>query len=425
MLSSWVDGAVASALRLFGSRSDDGDAAAWAAVAAFAGAPAPRLADSRERLRGAPTARVVLWRDSAAWCPFSMMTWLLLEEMGTPYIMKTVPLRGYMRPGEVKDAVYLAMVADGVVPGIQHSCDESGDFTPAYRGVYDIFDDLRERYSEYPLGNAEIHDAICGSGGLVGDLERAELYIGDPRENTKLVAALTAIEAVVVGPFACGDAPTAADCQLLPLLERIDAVAVYFYGEESLSQLPFQKCAALLAAARERKAFSYAQLRSDRLTLARIYASFDAPREPHADAAKIDGRCDATRREWLYGAAPAHKRAAAAKLAAKHAGIAAFALRSSGGGAASPCLGAALLAVATALAAETTSFEVDLGGRALDVYERHGAEDALRAVGALDALALLVGVPRDLDEPAANALRAACTTMARALGALCADVVAV
>jgi hypothetical protein len=49
----------------------------------------------------------------------------------------------------------------------------------------------------------------------------------------------------------------------------------------------------------------------------------------------------------------------------------------------------------------------------------------LRAVGALDALALLVGVPRDLDEPAANALRAACISMARALDKLCDDVVAV
>ena len=47
-------------------------------------------------------ADVIFWRDSAAWCPFCEMTWLLLAAMAVPYRMRTVPLRRYMLDGEQK-----------------------------------------------------------------------------------------------------------------------------------------------------------------------------------------------------------------------------------------------------------------------------------------------------------------------------------
>ncbi|KAH8072115.1 chloride channel [Aureococcus anophagefferens] len=78
----------------------------WSAIAAAAGAPAPRLAEEKERLFGAAKPKVVFWRDNSMWCPYCARLWLLLEALRVPYTTKTIPLSRYLKPGEKKPAEY-------------------------------------------------------------------------------------------------------------------------------------------------------------------------------------------------------------------------------------------------------------------------------------------------------------------------------
>ena len=82
----------------------------WSQIRAAAGPPADRLFEARQRLFGGGAPEVIFWRDSAGWCPFCEITWLVLEEMEVPYEVKTVPLRRYMLEGETKDAEYTRLV---------------------------------------------------------------------------------------------------------------------------------------------------------------------------------------------------------------------------------------------------------------------------------------------------------------------------
>ena len=84
----------------------------WSDLRASAPPLAPRLFEADERLFGAANAEVIFWRDSAGWCPFCEMTWLVLEAMAVPYRVRTVPLRRYMLDGEEKDPAYTAMVGN-------------------------------------------------------------------------------------------------------------------------------------------------------------------------------------------------------------------------------------------------------------------------------------------------------------------------
>ena len=258
----------------------------WSDLRASALPLAPRLFEADERLFGAANAEVIFWRDSAGWCPFCEMTWLVLEAMAVPYRVRTVPLRRYMLDGEEKDPAYTAMVGpDGVVPAVQFRTADFGrdlSYGPPIQSVERIFGELRSRYpSQFPSGDAAVRALVCeGDGSVFGRLRVArrsyeacagaqcsELIALEP-----LASALADLDTLLEeadarrgrgrgrgggsggegggegggdssggssgggdcpsgGPWLDGGStPSVADLMLLPFLERTAAVVPYFFG---------------------------------------------------------------------------------------------------------------------------------------------------------------------------------------------------
>ena len=156
----------------------------WSDLRASALPLAPRLFEADERLFGAANAEVIFWRDSAGWCPFCEMTWLVLEAMAVPYRVRTVPLRRYMLDGEEKDPAYTAMVGpDGVVPAVQFRTADLG-YGPPVQSVERIFGELRSRYpSQFPSGDAAVRALACEGDGSVFD------RLPDPNSSPTLTLA--------------------------------------------------------------------------------------------------------------------------------------------------------------------------------------------------------------------------------------------
>ena len=371
-----------------------------------------RLFDAKERFFGKEEAEVILWRDSAGWCPFCFATVLLLEEMRVAYAVKTIPLRAYARPGETKDPAYLKMVPDGVVPGLQHR-GKDGTFEPAFRNAYAIFRDLRESFPErYPLGDATKHDAIVSMDGIAGQLERAQ-YRRDPETVRK---PLEALNDLISGPWVCGEEFSAADCFLLPFLERIEAYTMYFHGKKTLETLNwYPKMATLLETARSR-CDTYRDFGGDAHSLAHIVLKFH-PDLPISDDAKTIDTPDKNRITKIDA------KIAALKLAKNHQKVTAFAARTAGFVTDDSkkndddlffenCLEDALLCVANGLLDTPTSFDYSPAAKNLLTKNSRCLP---KVAHALRALSLNVGVPRDFAPGPANALRAHLSGLSDAL----------
>jgi glutathione S-transferase len=78
----------------------------------------PTHTDNKVRLFGAKSEeeiRVVLYRDSAAWCPYCQKVWLLLEEKQIPFRIEKINMRSY---GD-KPEWFLQKVPRGLLPAIE------------------------------------------------------------------------------------------------------------------------------------------------------------------------------------------------------------------------------------------------------------------------------------------------------------------
>lgn len=73
--------------------------------------------DAKLRLFGKSPddVRVVLYRDTAAWCPYCQKVWLLLEEKEIPYRIEKINMRSY---GD-KPSSFLRKVPGGLLPAIE------------------------------------------------------------------------------------------------------------------------------------------------------------------------------------------------------------------------------------------------------------------------------------------------------------------
>ena len=188
----------------------------WSDLRASAPPLAPRLFEADERLFGAANAEVIFWRDSAGWCPFCEMTWLVLEAMAVPYRVRTVPLRRYMLDGDQKNPAYTAMVGpDGVVPAVQFRTADFGrdlGYGPPIQSVERIFGELRSRYpSQFPSGDAAVRALVCeGDGSVFGRLRVA-------RRSYEACAGAQCSELIALEPLA------SALADLDTLLEEADA----------------------------------------------------------------------------------------------------------------------------------------------------------------------------------------------------------
>ena len=369
----------------------------WSAIAAAAGAPAPRLAEEKERLFGAAKPKVVFWRDNSMWCPYCARLWLLLEALRVPYATKTIPLSRYLRPGEKKPAEYTSQVPSGVVPALQFE-QADGTYGPAVDGVARLFDALLK----------DSTTAVPPSEALEAVLPRFEMarrgYEACAGAPTRLAPdacfdmgvgeACATLDAALAGfdcAFPRGLSPS--DCKLLPLLERLEAVLPYFFGDGAFERLPFGRARAYLEGARAHTFFG--AIASDRTTLARTNLRYANPHfAPDAGAARlIDHEGAACTAE--------DRRDAAARLATNHAAVAKFALRaSSSDNRPDETL---VAAVDDALRATADSL---LGG---DAELPPGPP---RVADALLALSYNVGVPRDMARGPAAAFRGALRDLA-------------
>lgn len=446
----------------------------WNALRAAVGEPpAARLFEAKTRLFGAKEPDVIFWRDSAGWCPFCEMTWLLLEEMRVPYCVRTVPLRRYMLEGEQKDPEYIFLVGpEGVVPSLQFCADAVMDGSPAggppVQSVESIFGELERRYPDrFPGGAPGTRARACeGEGSIFGLLRVArrsyEACAGaassDPIALGALAGALEELNQMIAeadeqrgggamggadvgGPFLEGGAtPTVADLMLLPFLERTEAVVPYFFGRDALvtSRVPFGRIARYLSEARREHA-AFAALSSDATTLARTNLRYalagQAPRYsvPSMDvdeeaAAAIDGTSPKVRDAWAAAASATDRHEAAARLASAAERVSAFARRCaelppaapSGAARADASEGDAVDAALRALASllldgGNADAQRDSEIAAAALQSRYGAGGAAEAAAALEALSLNVGVPRDMSVEPARALRAYARILAAAL----------
>ena len=430
----------------------------WSALRADAGPAAARLFSTDQRLFSAAAPSIVFWRDSAGWCPFCQMTWMLLEHMRVPYQVRTVPLRQYLRPGETKDPEYLALVgSDGVVPGLQFA-DEDGRFGPVVQSVEHIFEELERRWpNRFPSGDDSfVRSRACeGERSIFGRLRVArrsfEACAGaatqaadKPALGPPLPEALLELDSMLADaeadgtPFFGGDSLAVSDMMLLPFLERTAAVVPYFFGSDALAVardadgtggVQFARAARYLERARASERTCYGALSSDDSTLARTnlrYAAVDAsPRYSvpamavdAAAAAQIDGVDASTRDAWAAASSKVARRDAAARLAANAERVVAFALRC-----ASAPFGSSAEDEAGAEGAAWTGKDATAGSTDADRDGVARATDAaLRAVASL----LLHPEADDLSSRAAGAAtalqarhgRSAAVTAAVALDAL-------
>ena len=314
-------------LRGASSRADD-DGDDWNALKREAGEPLGRPFHQPARLfRGGTQCLIRLWRDREGWCPFTLMTVLLLEAMEIPFEVRKVPLRKYLRVGETKSAEYLRMVPDGVVPGVQLSRrlldgdgdededgggDEDGcraegeaageqgvegeEWTAPLLNAYRIFDTLRrECPGSFPLGDAAKHAAVCHGDDALAPRLHAALYRTVRRALTpperrealehlrRVFDELSALlgGAAADGPYLNGARPAAADFMLLPWLERTEALLPGVPGSARvLSSESWAAARSLLLAARASTPF--ADYAADEESLrADLHAELHA--EPHAE----------------------------------------------------------------------------------------------------------------------------------------------
>ncbi|KAJ8601345.1 hypothetical protein CTAYLR_009371 [Chrysophaeum taylorii] len=385
----------------------------WGDLSRIAGKPTRRYYEQNPRLFGHDKPQVVLWRDNSAWCPYCLKLWLLLEVMELPYEMKTIPLQRYLKPGESKPREYTDMVPSGVVPALQLRDGET--FGAPIERVHSIFELLRE-HPGFPEGDPRLYEMVCRPGGVRDKFEVArrayEACAGAPDsswrrpdyfESTGLLDACAALDDVLAisgGPFVCGREFTAADCQLVPLLERAEAVAPYFFGgpDRVFPGTTFDGARRLLDEARRTTVFKHHA--SDSTTLARTnlrYATrFFRPLD--AEYARIvDANPD-----WKRDATRDHKREAAARLCANYKAVAKFASRCAQVDVEDDVVQHVLRITATALLLGDDA----AADAARDMCSAVGPAPARAAAASLLELSLNVGVPRDMDLGPANALRA-------------------
>ncbi|KAK3268731.1 hypothetical protein CYMTET_22779 [Cymbomonas tetramitiformis] len=206
---------------------------------------------------------------------------------------------------------------------------------------------------------------------------------------------------------------TAADCLLLPLLERTEAVVPYFFGEDALQRCQFGRVQKMLKAARSSTVFG--DLASDATTLARTNVEYASPlfRPEPVAAARIDATDPELVLTHALTAASEATRDAASRLCANHEGVCRFAIRSSNlsceDAGLSISVDLALRHVAALMLSRSAATEAPLqpiiSSSAADCITS-SAGLAPQTPDVLEVFALKVGVPRDMDAASARALRA-------------------
>lgn len=384
--------------------------------------------------------RVTLYRDHAAWCPYCHKVWLTLEEKRIPYRIEKVPMSCYgkkpagftmMQPsGQIPVAIIDGEVfrqSNDIIFFLEQNFDDSQPLIPKDQALAGMVNPLLRLEREF--FSAWLSWLTRGGGpGSGGARVQFENTLGRVEEALESTAAK--------GPFFLGQSISLVDIMFAPFLERAAASLAYFKGyvfrgtgdadDEARQRWPNVN---LWFDAMESRS-TYRGTKSDYYTHAH-----DLPPqlggcglEAQAFADSLDGKTGdwdlplppgRLEPDWLWYDEGQAKREAAERLSHNHDAIVRFAARGAGkpgfpgvmapladpnaqpNDSVTPAVDALLRHVVLALLTGTEACESDLDATVASL-----SDAGPQVVESLVYLRDRVGVPRDMQLPAARQLRA-------------------
>lgn len=398
-------------------------------------APTPRLPDATERIFEPDTApALVLYRDNSAWCPYCERVWLQLEEKRVSYAVRKINMRCY----GPKPEWFTRMVPSGLLPVVELDG----------RVVTESLDIMMLLERRFPDRAPLLPSAATPEAAAVDEFLRLERALvgtwlaslrggsgwgglGGGSSDAAFQSALDKVDAALrrfpAGPYFLGARFSLLDAVYAPFLERIAAGTPYWQGFPVRGGSGSARWPALgkwFDAMDARPA--YAAIKSDDFTITHTLEPQVGPiasrPQGAAHRARITGRDG---RSWDLPLRPEEtawgaddgaggRAAAAAKVAGNRQGLVEFALRGVPDGARTDAVrehvDAALRSVAHALLVGVVD------SAAAPVVVPEDGEVRRRVAAAVAYLRNRVGVPRDLDYPAARQLRAHLQWLLRRLG---------
>ncbi len=369
--------------------------------------------------------RVILYRDTAAWCPYCEKVWLYLEEKRIPYKVSKVPMRCYGQ----KPAWFSRLSATGLLPVMELDGEVVIESDVIIQTLEDRFPDA------VPL----LPLAKDPNAGMVSPLLRLERELfsawlrwltGSTTTNDRSKLAfenvLGRVESALGesgGPYFLGETFSLIDCIFAPFMERMAATLCFYKGFVMRDHPQYKNVERWFRAMEGRE--SFLNIKSDWFTHAMDMppqvgsCSMVTEAEPFAnEIAGKDGswtlplKVNGVEPVMAHREDGAAKREAAAQLISNHAAVVAFAARALGEPGVPPVM--ASLADPNAKPNEAYLPLLDAALRAvaqglLQGYETLPAPTGFVAGEAvaqgLEYLRERVGVPRDMSYEAARQFR--------------------
>uniref|UniRef100_A0A7S4KL82 GST N-terminal domain-containing protein n=1 Tax=Guillardia theta TaxID=55529 RepID=A0A7S4KL82_GUITH len=207
--------------------------------------------------------RVVLYRDSAAWCPYCQKVWLLLEEKKIPYKIELINMRSY---GDKPDW-FLAKNPRGLLPVVE----VDGKMISESVYIMQVLDSLSESNPMLPRSDEKLMDRA----NSLMQLERRLFgdwcgFVFQPGSfgKSSFEATLNLVDEALTsspGPwFLGGDNPSIVDLQYISHIERMIPSCLYWKGFQMRGNGKWKGIERWLAAFEERP--TYMATKSDYYT---------------------------------------------------------------------------------------------------------------------------------------------------------------
>ncbi|KAL1504369.1 hypothetical protein AB1Y20_010775 [Prymnesium parvum] len=196
----------------------------------------PAHTDAKLRLFGTPESevRVVLYRDSAAWCPYCQKVWMLLELKQIPYRVEKINMRSY---GD-KPSWFLQKVRGGLLPVIELD----GELVTESLTIMQLLDREFKSGPQMvpPAGSAE-RDRATALLALERELfswwctltfqPGKGMFDGNEKQFLQCLERVDTALGSAAGPwFLGGDHPSLVDLQYISHVERMLASVAYWKG---------------------------------------------------------------------------------------------------------------------------------------------------------------------------------------------------
>lgn len=427
------------------------------------------------RLFGTDTEpRVLVYRDSAAWCPYCQKLWIVLEELQISYEIKRVDMNCYS--GGSKPPDFLQLQPSGNLPcAVFQGIDghEKQIVLGESNTIIDMLNDMHTATTGKNLLRPEDQEEriqyLCDDGKY-NSLERKLFsewmwYLTGKRKpleyKQRYTAQLNAVEEALSsknteGPYFLGKELSLPDILFVPFVERQAASLAYFKGFIVRDEARWPNLVKWLQAMESRP--SYQVTKSDYYTHSRALPpqlSAETPPftkgecEPMRDA--IDAlslptnnqeglptqdSLDWTEPGWDWsGASPSkNKREASERLLVNHERIVRFAARGAGtpgfpaaaapladprsvaNEEATPAVDVLLRHVVHSLIVDESNSATAIENFVASLWSSDNGQESIESlVDCLDYLRMRIGVPRDMSYPAAREMKINLLNLAKLL----------